>query len=329
MLVRRPATGPSRRTLLGASLLSAAGLACPARAAPGWPSQPIRIVAPFPAGAVSDGITRAIAQSLQASLEVSVVVENRPGVGGGIGAQQVIAARPDGHTLLIANNATLSMVPRVSQLRFDPRRDLAAVAILGDAENLLTINRNLPVTTLEEFAALARRRPGDLVYASPGVGSYGHIAGALLQQRLGIDLLHAPFAGIVPAINAVLGDQAHAVMGPNTLSFAQSGQMRPLAAVSATRWPAVAEVPTLAEAGVSDWPLSFWYAFLAPAGTPDPVLERLNVAIGSAIGQPAVATLIDRLGLRAGHKSRAELTALVAQDWRAVGETLDATRILG
>jgi tripartite-type tricarboxylate transporter receptor subunit TctC len=320
---------PPRRALLGAALAGAAGLARPALAAPDWPSQPIRIVAPFPAGAVSDGITRAIAQSLQAALGVSVVVENRPGVGGGLGAQQVIAARPDGHTLLLANNATLSMVPRVSQLRFDPRRDLAAVAFLGDAYNLLAINRGLPAATLEEFAALARQRPGELVYASPGVGSYGHIAGALLQRRLGIDLLHAPFAGIVPAINAVLGDHAHAVMGPNTLSFAQSGQMRPLVAVSETRWPAVPAVPTLAEAGVGDWPLPFWYAFLAPAGTPDPVLERLNAAIGAATRQPDIATLIDRLGLRAGQRSVADLTALVAQDWRAVGETLDATRILG
>ncbi|WP_439597876.1 Bug family tripartite tricarboxylate transporter substrate binding protein [Falsiroseomonas sp.] len=316
-----------RRALLGAGLAAALPLA--ARAATDWPSQTIRIIAPFPAGAVSDAITRAIAQSLQQTLGVSVVVENRPGVGGGIGTQQVIAARPDGHALLIANNATLSMVPRVSQLRFDPRRDLAGVAFLGDAYNLLAIDRTLPVTTLADFAALARQRPGELVYASPGVGSYGHIAGALLQRRLGIELLHAPFAGIVPAINAVLGGQAHAVMGPNALSFVQSGQMRGLVAVSETRWPALPDLPTLAESGVTDWPLSFWYGFLAPAGTPAPVRARLHAAIGEAAAQPAVATLIDRLGLRPRPLAPAALDALVARDWQAVGDTLEATQILG
>ena len=229
-----------------------------------WPSGPIRLVMPFPAGAVSDSAARALANVLAPRLGQPVIVENRPGAGGGLGAQAVLGARPDGHTVLLVNNSVLTMVPRVSQLRYDPVRDFAPVAFLGDSFNILAINRDLPARNLAEFAALARSRPGDLVHASPGVGSYGHVAGELLQRRLGIELLHAPFAGIVPAINAVLAGQGHAVMGPNAMSFAQSGQVRGVAVIAEERWPAVPEVPLLSGSGVAEWPLDFWYAVVAP-----------------------------------------------------------------
>jgi tripartite-type tricarboxylate transporter receptor subunit TctC len=320
-------TALGRRAILAAPLVAA--LPAPALATGAWPSQTIRIIAPFPAGAVSDAVTRAIAQAIQGPLGTQVVVENRPGVGGGLGAQQAIAARPDGHTLLIVNNATLSMVPRVSQIRFDPRSDLSPVAFLGDAYNLLTINRDLEATTFQEFVDLARRRAGHYVYASPGVGSYGHIAGALLQLRFGIELLHAPFAGIVPAINAVLAGQGHAVMGPNTLPFAQNRQVRGVLAVSATRWPAIPDVPALPEVGVADWPLSFWYAIVAPAGVPLEIRTRLNGAISSALHEPQIGTLFERLGLRREARPVDALGELIASDWQAVGAALDATGVVG
>lgn len=306
------------------TLLSAAGaFALPAQAATeGWPSQPIRLVTPFPAGAVSDSAARAMAQILAPKLGQPVVVENRPGVGGGLGAQQALAARADGHTLLLVNNSVLTMVPRVSQIRFDPTQDFAPVAFLGESFNILAVNRDLPVRSLGDFAALARGRPGDFVYASPGVGSYGHVAGELLQRRLGIELLHAPFAGIVPAINAVLAGQAHAVMGPNAMPFVQSGQLRGLAVIAEVRWPAVPDVPLLPEAGIAEWPLDFWYAVVAPAGTPRPILERLNRAIAEAVATPQLASLLDRVGMRAQPRPIDDLAAMIARDWRAVGTTL-------
>jgi tripartite-type tricarboxylate transporter receptor subunit TctC len=314
-----------RRALLAA--MSSLPLACPALAGDTWPSQAIRVITPFPAGATSDSAARGIAQALSRRYPHGIVVENRPGAGGGLGAQQALAARPDGHTLLLANNSVLSMVPRVSQVRFDPRQDFAPVAFLGDSYNLLAISPKLPATGLAEFAALARDRPGQLVYASPGVGSFGHVAGGLLQQRLGIDLLHAPFNGIVPAINAVLAGHAHAVMGPNTLPFAQAGTLRGVAVIGQHRWPDLPEVPTLPELGLPGWPLEYWYAVLAPAGTPLALRQRLHDDFAEALAEPAVRPLLERIGLRPAALSLDALDESIGRDWAAVGDALKAVRL--
>ncbi|MBE9605473.1 tripartite tricarboxylate transporter substrate binding protein [Acetobacteraceae bacterium H6797] len=298
-----------------------------ARAENSWPNKLLRIITPFPAGATSDSAARAIAQILSQKYKQPVVVENRPGAGGGIGAQQALAAQPDGHTLLLVNNSVLTMVPRISQVKFDPVKDFEPVAFLGESYNLLALNRGLPVTDLPGFVALARQKPGALVYASPGVGSYGHVAGALLQQRLGIELLHAPFNGIVPAINAVLAGDAHAVMGPNTVSFVQSGQLRGAVVIGEHRWPDVPEVPTLPEAGVEHWPLDYWYAVVAPAGVPLDIRQRLNADFAEASRLPQVRQLLERVGLRPVELSVDLIGQRIATDWRAVGEAMKLVEI--
>lgn len=309
-----------RRSMFQA--LPALALSRPALAV--WPEQAIRLITPFPPGATSDSAARGIAQVMSQGYQRSVVVDNRPGAGGGIGAQQELSAKPDGYTLLLVNNAVLSMVPRLSDVKFDPTRDFEPVAFLGDSYNLLAISPQLPVQDFAGFVRLAREHPGAFVYASPGVGSYGHVAGAMLQRRLGLEMLHVPFNGIVPAINAVLAGQAHAVMGPNTLPFAQSGNLRGLAVIGQHRWPDLAEVPSLPELGLADWPLDFWYAVVAPAGTPLGRRQRLKVDFATAMRAPAVGPLLERVGLRVAERSLDEIGETIARDWSTMGEALKA-----
>ncbi|MBI0538537.1 tripartite tricarboxylate transporter substrate binding protein [Roseomonas sp. KE2513] len=312
---------PLRRRSMFAALPTLA-LARPALAT--WPEQAIRLITPFPPGATSDSAARGIAQVLSQGYQRSVVVDNRPGAGGGIGAQQALSARPDGYTLLLVNNAVLSMVPRLSEVKFDPTRDFAPVAFLGDSYNLLAISPHLAVQDFAGFVRLVREHPGEFVYASPGVGSYGHVAGAMLQRRLGLEMLHAPFNGIVPAINAVLAGHAHAVMGPNTLPFAQSGNLRGIAVIGSHRWPDLAGVPTLPELGLADWSLDFWYAVVAPAGTPLERRQKLQVDFAAAMRTPAVGPLLERVGLRLAERSLDEIGDTIARDWSTMGEALKA-----
>lgn len=285
-----------RRSLL--ALPPSVGLAAPALAAAPFPSRPIRYVCPFPPGATNDNVSRTMAAALSRRLGVPVVVENRAGAGGAVGARFVAESRPDGTTLLNASAGNLTIAPHLGAVGYDPLRSFAPIAVAGEAFTLIAVNPALPAQTLPELIAHARRHPGVLNYASAGIGSAGHLRGALLADAGGFDAVHIPFPGSAPAVNAVLAGDVHFMIDPITAPHVQGGRLRALASFGRGRWPAFADVPNATELGIgANWPSGGWFGLFAAAGTPPEVVDRLNRDFNASLAEPEVEAALQRFGL--------------------------------
>jgi tripartite-type tricarboxylate transporter receptor subunit TctC len=310
----------SRRLLLGA------GLAAPliARAeGSGFPDRPIRYICPFPPGATNDNVSRVMSRALGPRLGVPVVVENRAGAGGAVGARLVAEAKPDGHTLLNASAGNLTIAPHLSAVGYDPLRDLAPIASAGEAYSLIAVNAALPVQTLPELVAFARRRPGFLNYASAGIGSAGHLRGALLADEGQFEAVHVPFPGSAPAANSVIAGDCHLIIDPIAAPHVQGGRLRALATLGPDRWDAFPDLPTAAELGIGrHWPSSGWFGLFAPRDTPAPVIARLNRDFNDGLAEPEVAAALRRFGLKPEAITPKELGRRVAEDHAAIGPAL-------
>jgi tripartite-type tricarboxylate transporter receptor subunit TctC len=255
-----------------------------------YPVKPVRfIVGPAP-GSGTDIVARAIANKLSARLGESVIVENRAGAGGTLAVAAVAKAPPDGHTLLF-NSAALVIHPALHRkLPYDPVRDLAPITQLGVLPQVLVVHPSLPARNVKELVALARTRPGEINFGSPGVGTNGHLAAELLQTMTGIRLTHVPYKGAGPAaIDVIAGNIQMLFTGAVlALQHARTGKVRTLAVTSPTRSTAMRDVPTIAEAGVPAYEMMSWYGVLAPAGTPRAVIDRLNREIAAVVELPDV-----------------------------------------
>ena len=316
----------SRRLLLGAALaLPALRLG---QAQPGFPDRPIRYVCPFPPGATNDNVSRTMARALGPRLGVTVVVENKAGAGGAVGTRLVAESRPDGHTLLNASAGNLTIAPHLSAVGYDPLRDLAPVALAGEAYSLVAVNPALPVQSVAELIAFARRNPGVLNYGSAGIGSAGHLRGAMLAEEARFDAVHVPFPGSAPAATSVVAGECHLIIDPIAAPHVQSGRLRGLATLGPDRWDAFPDLPTLAELGIGrDWPGSGWFGVFAPRATPEAVVARLNHDFNEALAQPEVVEGLRRFGLRPEPVPPAELGRRVAADHAAIGGALRRLRI--
>jgi tripartite-type tricarboxylate transporter receptor subunit TctC len=266
-----------------------------------YPGKVIRVVVGFPAGGGTDIVARLVGQKLTESWGQQVVVENRPGATGMIGAGVVAKAAPDGHTLLIAHVNSQAIAPSiVAQPLYDPLRDFAYIAYLGYSPNVLVVHPSTPAKTLKELVALAKARPGELTFASPGVGSTNHLAGEMLRVNAGINLLHVPYKGSAPAIVDLLGGQV--VMNfdtvASTIAYIKSGRMRPLAMTTAKRDPLLPNAPTVRESGYKDFEVTNWYGLAAPAGTPREIVTKLNTEIIRILQLPDVVAKLDDLAVR-------------------------------
>ncbi len=284
-----------RRTLLGAGAASfAAALSGPARAQ-AWPSKSITLVVPFTPGGSTDILARLLGQKLQAALGQSVVVESRPGAGGSIGSEAVAKAAPDGHTLLMGHIGTLAVNPSIyPKLNYDPLKSFAHVSMIARVHNVLVVNPEVPARTTQELIAYIKANPGKLNYATGGNGSAAHIATAALAVAAGLDIVHVPYRGTAPAMTDLLGGRVQLMFtgAPVVLPQAQAGKLRALGVSGLNRLSAAPDVPTVAEAGLPGFEASQWYGIVAPAGTPDAVVARLNTEIVKAMADPAV---IERL----------------------------------
>ena len=316
-----------RRALLGAVL--AAPFVSLARASGGgFPDRPVRYVSPYPPGATNDNVARVMTRSLAAKLGVPVVVENRAGAGGAVGARLVAESKPDGHTLLNASAGNLTIAPHLSAVGYDPLRDLVPVALAGEAYSIVAVHPSLPVRTLPELLAFARARPGFLNYSSAGIGSAGHLRGALLADEGGFEAVHVPFPGSAPAANGVVAGDCHLIIDPIAAPHVQGGRLRALAAVGPDRWDAFPDVPTVAELGVGrEWPGSGWFGLFAPGGTPAPLVERLNRDFNAGLAELEVDAALRRFGLGPEAVPPAELGRRVAADHAAAGAALRRLRI--
>jgi tripartite-type tricarboxylate transporter receptor subunit TctC len=309
-----------RRALLAAALALLAGGA----AAQGYPSKPVRIVVPFTPGGSTDILARAIGQKLAESFGQQVLIENRPGAGGSIGAEAVARAAPDGYTLLMGHIGTLAVNPSLyPKLGYDVLRDFAPVAWVARVTNVLVVHPSVPARSVPELVKLAREQPGRLRYGSGGNGSAAHLAVEYFKLRTQTDIVHVPYKGTGPAVTDLLGGQIELMMSgaPALMPHVRAGKLRALAISSVQRIDLVADLPTIAESGVAGFEAIQWYGLVAPAGTPAPIVARLNAEVNRALATPELKGRLVAEGAEAAPATPREFGAFIAAEierWRPV-----------
>lgn len=261
-------------------------LAC----AESFPNKPIKLVVPFSPGGGTDSIARDIARTLSERLGQSVVVENHGGGGGSIGANVVAHAKPDGYTLLFATSTFVTNAAAEISSRYDVEKSFAPVALIGRGPLLVVANKDLGITSIEALRQLATERPDELNFCSAGAGSINHLSGELFKQKAGVQMTHVPYKGSGPATVDLLAGRVQVFFStvPTILSPVKEGRVQLLAVTSKERSPLFPDTPTMAQAGVADFDISTWWGILAPAGTPEAIVNQLNVAINEAAAAPAV-----------------------------------------
>ena len=285
----------------GAFLVAALVLISPAARAQTYPSRQITLIIPFAVGGSNDMVGRAIGKKLTEAWGQPVIVENRPGAGGMIGAGAVAAAPPDGYTLLLVSS-TFTINPAIRKtMPFDTIKDFTPVAFIARSPLLVTASNKLPVKSAKELLALARSKPGQITYASSGPGSINQISTELIALSAGAQLMHVPYKGGAPALNDLLGGHVDIYVSslPQVLPLAQNGQARALAVTSARRTPLLPDVPTLEEAGIAGFDLWSWWGVVGPAGMPANVVNALNSEIGKMLNSPELSTFLSNEGAEA------------------------------
>jgi tripartite-type tricarboxylate transporter receptor subunit TctC len=285
-----------------------------------WPTHPIKIVVPYPAGGPTDVLARLVADRLSPLLGQSIIVENRPGgAGGTVGAKVVSGAEPDGYTLLISQVGALTISPSIYQgPDADVSKSFAPVALVAVSPQILAVTPSLPVTSVAELIAYAKQHPGQVNFGSAGIGSQPHVLGELLKLVAGIKLTHIPYRGSAPAITDLLGGQIQMMFDTPVvlLSHIQAGRLRALAITSAARSPQLPDVPTMIESGLPRLQASLWSGMLAPAGTPVAVVARLNAAFNAAMGTPETRASLQKLGAEPNAMSPEEFGRFLAAETR-------------
>ncbi len=286
-------------------------------AAAEYPDRPVRLVVPFPAGGGADTLARIVMPRVAEALGMPIVIDNRPGAGGNVGAEIVARAAPDGYTLLYGTNGTHAINQTLyASVRFDPVRDFAPVSRMTVIAAMLVVNPDFPASSVGELIQYAKAHPGTVNFASAGNGTTSHLAGELFRTMAGIDIVHVPYRGGALAIMDVVGGQVQMMIDvmPNAYPLAKSGKVRGLACTTAQRFPAAPEFPTIAESGLPGYEVSAWDAVFAPAATPVPIIARLNAAIRRALEDPEVAESLLKHGARAVPGTPDELARHVAAE---------------
>lgn len=302
------------RTAAGALAAFAAivGSSAAPAAEPGYPTKPIRIIVPFAAGGSTDILVRTVSQKLSELLGQQLIIDNRGGAGGRIGAELAAKAPPDGYTVIATTSGVVVVNPSLyRKLSYDPFRDFAPVSIIASLPNMLVVHPSLPVKNVKELIALARAKPGQLAYASGGNGTSNHLAGELLKYRAGVDVTHVPYKGGGPAVVATLTGEVTMLFAtmPSAMGHVKNGRLKGLAVTSRKRSPAAPELPTMIEAGVKDFEVSIWIGMMAPRGTPESAIARLNTEIRGALQAQEVAAKLRSDGYEPVGSSPEDMTA--------------------
>jgi tripartite-type tricarboxylate transporter receptor subunit TctC len=316
-----------RRAALGG--LAMAGVGATARAQ-AWPARTVTWIVPFAAGGVNDVFARPISAHVSQALGQSMVVDNRSGAGGTLGAAMAARAAPDGYTLLVGNTAHTYAPLIYPQAGFDLLRDFAPVSAFARVNQALVINPAvLPVTSLQEFIALARKKPDSIDIASAGLGTVPHLATELLEARLGIRLNHTPYRGSGPALLDLLSGTVGAIFNPvaNLMGYVRTGKLRVLAVAGRRREPMLPDVPTMDEAGVADFRAIAWVGLFAPRATPAPVLDRLHGAVQAALEADDVKRIWADQGARVELESRSDFEGFVGREVERWSRITKATAI--
>ncbi len=290
-----------------------------------YPSRPISMVVGFQPGGGTDTVARILAKNLGDALGQQVVVENKAGAGGNIATDYVAHAAPDGHVLLLGNVGSLAVAPHiVANLPYDPLRDFAPITMAVVFANVLVVQSSLPIHTLAEFVKLAREKPGTITYASAGIGGAGHLAGELLKMMAKIDIVHVPYKGGGPAMQGMLGGQVASFFATpvSVGGHIKSGKVRAIATTGPKRADLLRDVPTVAESGYPGYEAMNWYAYVAPAQTPQDIIERLNREIVKALSAPEVVALLQKQGLEPSSSSPAELARYIKSEYETWGKVV-------
>jgi len=314
--------------LISAALLFSSG-AWAQDAAANYPSRPIHIIVCVPAGGGVDTVTRIVADGLQKKLGQPVVVENKAGAGGNIGAEAVFTAEPDGYTLLAAQPAPLTINPLLyKNMSFDPTK-FEPVAIMTSIANVLLVRPDFPAKTAQELIAYAKANPGKINYASQGIGTTSHLTAALFEKLTGTKMVHVPFKGTAPALNALIGNHVDMIFMElaSALKLHQSGKARILAVATSSRIADLPDIPTLNEVGVKGFNSGTWNAIAAPPKTPPAIVARLNKAIDEVLMSPEVQEKFAKLNLRADGGTPAHAAAFIKNETLVWGEVIKAAHV--
>ena len=311
------------RRAFHAFAISCALLAATSAGAQAWPDKPLRFIMSAPAGSSIDVLGRTIADKLKDRLGQPVVVDNKPAAGGTVATDEVAKAAPDGYTMVLAFNGPLAITPLLRKVPYDVVKDLAPVITTSSQPNVLAVNAQLPIKDVKELVTYAKANPGKLNYASVGPGSSSHLNGELLKSLAGIDIVHVPFNGSPPAVTSTVQGETQmifAVMQPLQPQI-QAGKLRALAVTTAKRFPLLPDLPTIAESGYPTFEALAWNGVLVPAGTPKPVIARLNAEINAILKQPDVVTKMHAAGFDLVGGTPEEFGALIkaeADKWAPV-----------
>lgn len=284
----------ARRRLFSNALLIAAALACGATSATAadanFPTRPLRLVVGYAAGGATDVLARLVAQKMGEALGQPVVIENRAGANSNVGAEAVARATPDGYTLYVYTIANTINATLYDKLAYDPAKDFEPVGMIARIPNVLVVNPKLPVKTVADYVRFAKESPSGVTFASSGSGSSIHLSGEIFRARSGANMLHVPYRGSAPAVSDLLGGQVQSMFDntPSALPQIKGGKLRAIAVTSAQRTPLLPDVPTVAESGFPGFDVQSWFSIAAPAGTPKPVIDKLNAALNKALAGPEV-----------------------------------------
>lgn len=315
------------RVLLAASLCVAAALPVQAQS---YPSKPVTLVVPFTAGGTTDIIGRIVADGLGKRLGQPVIIDNRGGAGGNIGAGAVAQAKSDGYTLLLGYNGTNAINPSLyKKLPWDPIKSFDPISMVARVNNVVVVNPALDIKTLPDLVVHAKAHPGELNYGSAGAGSIFHLAGEMFQQLAGVRMTHVPYKGAAPALTDLMGGQVQVMFStiPAALSFIKAGKLRAIAVTGPQRSPLFPELPTAGEAGYPVMVVDSWFAVFAPKGLPADVQASLNKALRDVIADPAIVKKMEEQGAQPVGSTPAELMTLLNKDIRSWSAIISSAKV--
>jgi tripartite-type tricarboxylate transporter receptor subunit TctC len=309
------------------ALVASSGVFAQAQAQP-YPTKPIRFVVPYPPGGPLDAVARLLGQKVAESTKQPVVVDNKPGAGGNIGADIVAKSAPDGYTILMGAVATHAINPALyAKIPYDAIRDFAPVTQLASTPNILVVNPAIPASNVQEFIAYAKANPGKLNFGSGSTGSAGHLAGELFKTLAGVDMTHVPYKGAAPAMQDLVGGQIQLMFDnlASSLGQVRAGKVKGLAVTTAKRTALAPEFPTIAESGLPGFDISTWFGIFVPAGTPREVIERLHAEFTRALAAPDVREKMLNLGAEPVGNTPEEFAAYIAAEARKYARLVKAS----
>jgi tripartite-type tricarboxylate transporter receptor subunit TctC len=318
-----------RSTFLSMAMASLFAALLPAAAhAQGYPNKPIRLVVPYAPGGATDIIGRAAAAELSKTMGQQVIIENRPGAGGNLGAEQVARSAPDGYTLLVSPSSLHGITPFLyNKLTYDPNKDLAPIIVLGSFANVLVMNPSIKANSVSELVALIKASPGKFTYASSGSGSTIHLSGEMFKSMLNLDIAHVPYKGSSPALTDLMGGQVSIMFDniPSAITFIRSGKLKALATTGPTRSSSLPELPTMIEAGFPGYISTAWFGIVAPAGTPKEIIARLNAEGQKAAKSPDFIKRMNELGYDIVGGTPEQMGAMIQEEVKRWGPVVKAS----